>query len=260
MPHSTRDVGHVVICCRVPEGLSLQEADRWRNEASVRGIRVTWCVAPGGVRDWLEHDPSCGDVAVRLPAPSTGGRMDPQTVRSGLETVAGRVSSAVVDGDQPLDHRRLFRDAGIQVVAVESLHPVSRQSRRPPPAGWECRCLLWGLWEVGFTGPQPRLFGLLKDHRPKAGRLTVVETGCREDEDPRSGFTRLRDTMGYFYPLFRQPQIRSCLLSDLPAGLQRNRAADERGSILAAADAGEFRGSSGPLPLSDAPRQVDKDA
>jgi hypothetical protein len=235
MPRSPRDVGHVVICCRVPHTASPADATRWQAEATSRGVPVTWSVAPEAVETWLESCDTQSAVAVQIGNATVHGSLQREEIRSCLRHAGGRLAAAVVHNDRPLDHRGLFVEGGIEIVATHKLHAVDRQSRRPPPAGWDCRCLQWGLWEAGFSSPRRRLFGLVEDRRPQAGRLTLLATGCDDHDRPDAGLAKLRQTLVQVEAAVRSRGVRASLLSDLPRQLQGGAAPEDRGSILAAA-------------------------
>lgn len=57
------------------------------------------------------------------------------------------LDAAVIEGGVPR-HHDVLAASGIRVVAVDDLTPVGRGNRRPAPAGWACRSVAWGLWEV----------------------------------------------------------------------------------------------------------------
>ena len=232
MPRNDRAPGHVVICCHVPEQLSAAEAARWQAESSARGVPVTWSVAPSDLPAWQEACGSASRVAVRL---SGAGLRERSLLRLALRSAAGQVSAVVLEGDQPLEHRDLFVDAGIEMLATEQLPQADRQSRRPSPPGWDCRCLQWGLWEAAFTPPRRRLLGLLEDHRPQPGKLTLLASGGRPGEQPEAGIARLRQTLSQVHTALRSTTVQGCFLSDLPSLLQGGHASADRGSILSAA-------------------------
>jgi len=233
MPTTSPAVGQVVTCCRVPDHASEAEMARWRAEAASRGVAVTWCVASADLEQWASATGNARELAVRVGEAAREGSVERSEIR---EAVRQRVvSAAVVEGDRPLDHRRLLVEGGIEVVATERLHAVDRQTRRPAPHGWDCRCVLWGLWETGYTAPRRRMFGLLEDTRPRAGGLTVVATGCRPGDRAEVGLARLRLTLSQLKPGLRSQTTTECLLADLPARLQGGHTSEDRGSILAAA-------------------------
>ena len=235
MPRSPQFAGHVVICCRVPHTTSHADATRWQAEVASRGVPVTWSVTPESLETWLEICGTPSAIAVQIGNARANGSLQREEIRSGLRHAAGRLSAAVVHNDRPLDHRGLFVEGGIEIVATHRLHAVGRQSRRPPPAGWDCRCLQWGLWEAGFSSPRRRLFGLIEDRRPQTGRLTLLETGCGEQDRPEAGLAKLRQTLLQVEAAVRSNGVRASLLADLPRQLHGGLAADDRGSILAAA-------------------------
>jgi hypothetical protein len=55
-----------------------------------------------------------------------------------------------------LRHHDLLAAEGIRVVVVDAFGDVRRGSRRPAPAGWACRNVAWGLWEVRHEPPRGR--------------------------------------------------------------------------------------------------------
>lgn len=233
MPPFAQATGQVVICCRVPNHASEADIARWRAEASSRGVAVTWCVAPSDVGDWLAAGSTASQLAVRIGHAQSDQPLGRGEIREALREQ--RLSAAVLEGDRPLDHRRLLVEHGIEAVVTERLHPVDRQSRRPAPQGWDCRCVLWGLWEAGYTAPRKRLFGLLNDSRPQAGRLSIVSTGCRDGSHAEAGLAHLRQTVGRLQASLRSHSLEACLLADLPARLQGGTSREDQRSILAAA-------------------------
>lgn len=235
MPRNDRTVGQVVLCCRVPEQTSDTEAARWQAEAARRGIPVTWVVTPEQASQWFETSGAQQPLAVRIGDPLAAEPMERAEIRGSLHASGGQVSAAVLEGDQPLEHRELFLEAGIDIVASSRLHRANRGSRRPAPHGWECRCLLWGLWEAAFTAPRRRLFGLVAESRPQRGRLTLLQTGCRHGEPADVGFARLRQTLSQVQAGLGRGGVEASLLSELPSLLQGGHTTADRGSILAAA-------------------------
>lgn len=235
MPSLPRDIGQVVICCRVPDHTTEADAARWQGEASTRGVAVTWAISAGDLPVWLASSGAGRSLAVRIGDEAGSGRIARSEIRQALRNNYGRVSAAVIDGDREIDHRGLLIESGIEVVAAPHLHAVDRPSRRPPPAGWECRCQVWGLWEAGFTAPRRRLFGLVEDNRPRRGGLTLLETGCRRGDRPDAGLARLRHTLALVQNSLRNHAVGNCLLSDVPTLLQGGQPSADRGSILAAA-------------------------
>jgi len=130
-------------------------------EAGDRGRTVALALEPA----WLESRRALRDAIRRAHA------------------VAPALDSAVLTG-VPLREHGLLAELGIRVVAVDHLARCDRGSRRPPPAGWPCRNVTWGLWEVQKTAPgrQPGLWHRLTHGSSlpttRAGSLQVL---CDED-------------------------------------------------------------------------------
>lgn len=66
---------------------------------------------------------------------------------------APRLEAAVLRG-ATLAHHHVLVDEGIRAVLVDEFAAVGRGSRRPAPAGWPCRNVAWGLWEVRSCAPR----------------------------------------------------------------------------------------------------------
>lgn len=221
----------VVVCCRVPESVRDADVARWRGQAAAVGVAVTWVVPAADLHRWGERGGR--ERAIFIDAASSNDRAE---LRRQLAAAAeGEVTAALIAGDQPLDHRQLFVEHGIDVVATRQLHAVNRQTRRPPPPGWDCRCVLWGLWEVAVTPPRRRWFGLVEDRRATHRGLTVIETGCRPGETDAVGLERLRGTLGQIGNDVSRAAIKTSYLADLPTLIAGGRSGREQASILAAA-------------------------
>lgn len=221
----------VVVCCRVPDRASDAVVARWRGQAEAAGVAVTWVTPAADLHRWGEH--GSRERALFIDAASSNDRAELR--RQLAAAAAGEVTAAVIAGDQPLDHRQLFVEQRIDVVTTRQLHAVTRQTRRPPPPGWNCRCVLWGLWEVAVTPPRRRWFGLVEDRRATPGGLTVIETGCRPGETDAAGLERLRGTLGQIRNDALRAAIQISYLADLPTLMAGGRSGREQASILAAA-------------------------
>jgi hypothetical protein len=221
----------LIVCCHVPDHATDADVTRWRGQADAVGVAVTWVTSAAGLSRWGDH--GAGAWALRIDAGSSQDRCE---LRRQLAAAAtGQITAAVMAGDVPLEHHQLFVDHGIDVVATRRLHAATRQNRRPPPPGWDCRCVFWGLWEVAFTTPRRRWFGLVEDRRTPPGGLTVIETGCRPGETDAAGFARLRVTLGGIRDDASRATIQVAHLADLPALIAGGQRGREPSSILAAA-------------------------
>lgn len=169
----------VVFCHRLADSTTpeqLAARDTW---ARGSGIEVTWAADLGTLATLVTGQ---GDaVPVRAVADDASWWTSRAATRDRLQqmthTLPG-IDTLVIGGGRPLQHRELLRDHGIRIVCVDRFDEVARGSRRPAPAGWQCRSLCWGLWEVALTAPQrgviARLTGRAGDPRPVAGGLTVL--------------------------------------------------------------------------------------
>jgi hypothetical protein len=94
---------------------------------------------------------ACGrDVALALEPAWLDSRRALRDAIHRAHAVAPALDSAVLTG-VPLREHGLLAELGIRVVVVDRLARCDRGSRRPSPAGWPCRNVTWGLWEVQKT-------------------------------------------------------------------------------------------------------------
>jgi hypothetical protein len=116
-----------------------------------------------------------------------------QTLRQSLvraRHAAPRLEAAVLRG-AALEHHALLAEEGIRAVLVDEFAAVGRGPRRPAPAGWPCRNVAWGLWEVRSCPPRrgrgwrwlpglpaPRV-GALHAAVASAGDLRLVDWAAR---------------------------------------------------------------------------------
>lgn len=136
---------------------------------------------------------------------------------------------AAVLRDGRLAHHAVFAEEGIRAVVVDDFAAVGRTGRRPAPAGWSCRNVAWGLWEVRTCPPRRMgwsawLPGL---PAPRAGGLYVASAAS-----DAGLLSRLVDWAARGAGHGRAAAI---ALGDLPAILEGRRPASLAGSVLAAA-------------------------
>lgn len=156
----------VIVCVRVPTGSTRQALAAWADVSSRKRVPVTWAARPAELATVLGVLGGCraaGDAALALDPPHLRARTTLRSEIAAARAVAGDVECVVASGTPALDHRPLLVEQGIHTIAVGGFDDVSRSSRRPPPAGWPCRSVVWGLWEVRTVPqpPRPRLGGLL---------------------------------------------------------------------------------------------------
>jgi len=143
--------------------------------------------------------------------------------------VAPELESAVLRGPT-LAHHAVLAEEGIRVVVVDAFADVGRGSRRPAPAGWPCRNVAWGLWEVRACPPRRAaawawLPGL---PAPRRGGLHVADVGIES-----AG--RLRRLLDWAARGVAGGRAVAVGLAELPAILEGRRSVPVGASVLKAA-------------------------
>lgn len=80
------------------------------------------------------------------PATASSRRELRSILQAGRQAVP-RLQAAVIEGDRSVPQPDLLVEEGIAVVLTSQFSSAGRP-RRPAPAGWACRSVQWGLWEV----------------------------------------------------------------------------------------------------------------
>ena len=225
-----------MVCCGVPAGASASEFTDWVEIAARSRLPVTWAVRPAEmamVVDLLGLRAPPTDVALALGADQLQSRPTLRRELAAARAITGHVECAVVTGADALEHRALLVEQGVHTIAVGGFDAAPRSSRRPAPAGWACRSVVWGLWEVQ-TVPEPvrpalgRWLPWAVGPRMAPGTLTVVHLDALTSGS-RSGLIRFERLATW---ITRQAgRVDAARLSDLPDLL---RAAGQRdtGSVL----------------------------
>lgn len=225
----------VVVCCGVPAGVSAAEFTGWVEIAVRSRLPVTWAARPvdmAMVADVVGLKATPHDVALALDTEHLRSRPTLRSEIAAARAIAGRVECVVTTGEDSLEHRGLLVEQGVHTIAVGGFDPAPRSSRRPAPAGWPCRSVVWGLWEVR-TVPEPPTTALGRwlpwavGPRMQAGTLAVVHIpGSTASRAGRARFERIATWLG------RQTgRIQAALLSDLP-DLLRTAGQRDTGSVL----------------------------
>jgi hypothetical protein len=225
----------VVVCCGVPAGVSPAEFTGWAEIAARSRLPVTWAARPADmavVVDVLGLRATSHDVALALDTEHLRSRPTLRREIAAARAITGRIDCVVVAGEDPLEHRGLLVEQGVHTIAVGGFDAARRSSRRPAPAGWPCRSVVWGLWEVQTVAEPPttalgKWFPWAIGPQMSAGALAVVHVcGTAAARTGRARFERLATWLG------RQTgRVQAARLSDLPDLL---RAAGQRdtGSVL----------------------------
>lgn len=112
------------------------------------------------------------------PATARSRRELRSILRAGRQAVP-RLRAAVIEGEQGVPQPDLLVEEGITVVLTSKLSSTGRP-RRPAPAGWPCRSMQWGLWEVLRHNSTPKswrakLFQQRAVPRLGSGMLAAVD-------------------------------------------------------------------------------------
>ena len=216
-----RSPATVVVCVRVPDGTTREGFGAWADVANRARVPVTWAARPADlatVQAVLGLKAAALDLALALDLPHLSTRSTLRSEIASARAIAGRVECVVVSGAPTLNHRPLLVEQGIHTIAVGGFDGVTRSSRRPPPAGWPCRSVVWGLWEVRAVTqpPRPALGRLLPwsfAPRLAPGSLTVVHIEPATS-GVRAALLQAERLTGW---LARQStRVQTARLSDLP--------------------------------------------
>lgn len=173
------------------------------------------------------------DLALALGGDQLQSRPTLRRELAAARAITGPIECVVVTGADALEHRALLVEQGVHTIAVGGFDAAPRSSRRPAPAGWPCRSVVWGLWEVQ-TVPEParpavsRWLPWAVGPRLAPGTLTVVHIDPHT-RGSRSGLARFERLAAW---ITRQAgRVDATRLADLPDLL---RAAGQRdtGSVL----------------------------
>lgn len=173
----------LMFCCPLPAGMSSAHVGGCLDATSHAMIPVTWIAGVESMPLLAERrtDTVRGPMAaIDVPAEAVASRQSFRRLLATATSAAGAIDTALIRGPLPQDCRRMLVDAGISVVVRDGLESVSRGARRPAPAGWPCRSVLWGLWEVTASdGGPPGMIGRLlpwgAGDRLRPGGLAVVD-------------------------------------------------------------------------------------
>lgn len=231
----TRAPATIVVCCGVPKSGRPGSLATWMGIAGGARIPVTWVSRLDAIAPTVDvvRSVGTGDVALELDAMELACRPALRRELAAARTIAGGPTCAVAAGAPSLDHRELLVEHGIQAVAVGGFDHVTKSSRRPPPSGWRCRSIVWGMWEMETVPRSPRrplgwMMPGFVGPRLAAGSLTVVhvDPGTLGERPAQLELERLVTWLS------RKPAgVRAIPLSDLALLLQGGGQA-EAGSVL----------------------------
>lgn len=192
-------------------------------------VPITWV---GGI-DALESLPQVAAARLAL-AIEPAWLTSRQALRAALVRARRAVPGlevAVLHG-AALAHHSVLAEEGIRIVAVDAFSDVGRGARRPAPAGWPCRNIAWGLWEVMACPPRrsPAWSWLPGLPAPRRGGLHVCAADGAGGDARRLG--RLLEWAGRGVARGR---VVTVALGELPAIMEGRRPALLATSVLRAA-------------------------
>lgn len=123
------------------------------------------------------------------------------------------------------------------MVVVDAFADVGRGCRRPAPAGWPCRNVAWGLWEVQACPPRraPGWAWLPGLPGPRRGGLAVCGAGDTETVPRGTAGRRLERLLDWAERAVARSRAVAITLAELPAILEGRRSAPLAASVLKAA-------------------------
>lgn len=234
---SAVEPANLVICVEVPSVMTAAARSAWGRHAGDRRCPVTWAADPKTIA--AGGPVGAGDEIALAIAPEwlDSKRTLRERIADARRDLPG-LSAAVLRGPRPLDHHALLAAEGIRVVVVDTFGTEPRGSRRPAPAGWDCRNPVWGLWEVRAAPRQSRgLWGWLTGplSRPRAGSLRVLQVGRVPMGTGGPASTRLDRYTAWAERRQAGQGVRVVRLTDLATMLARGGEQPLAGSVLRAA-------------------------
>ena len=235
----------VVICCPVTQRGADAELDAMVRRAREAIVPVTWVAsidslaATSGAIGGADRS---GGIALALEPSWFSSRQMLRRMLGRARTAVPSLSTVVLRGAAPLDHRAVLVEEGIRTICVDSFDDVARVSRRPAPQGWPCRTVVWGLWEVKSVPQTAR--GMLRSlipwrsaPRPALGSLAVLHAGqgSTDGEAPRATMGHLERLLGWVERRRRSDTLHLAGLCDVPALMAGAGQMPLAGSVLKAA-------------------------
>ena len=209
--HGPQASATAIVVARLQPGI---RPEAWRVLDSIAGRaggRVTWAADAHTLATLSPEAP--GDWALALDGAATASRRDLRAALALASRLPVAIEAVVGGPGVHLAHRDVLVDAGIRIAAVDRFDDAGRGSRRPPPDGWPCRSVVWGLWEAESTPPAGS--GIARwlpwGGRPASGSLALTTVDL--DPDARISGAVLGKALGRFHD---RRGVRIARLGDLP--------------------------------------------
>jgi hypothetical protein len=181
---ATASPATIVVSADVPRKCPPAALQAWLARPATSPVSMTWVMDDDALVAAADsvRSASTRDVAVRIDPAWLDSKLLLRRRLAAARAAVPNLVAAVHRGPRPLVHRDILVEEGFRIVMVDALDPGRRASRRPAPAGWPCRNLAWGLWEV-MIAPRGR-GGLLawlwqggSLPRPTPGSLRLLHAG-----------------------------------------------------------------------------------
>ena len=231
------DPASVVICAELPAVMTAPARAAWVRHAAGRRCPVTWAADPETIAA-AGPSGSGDEMALAIKPEWLDSKRTLRERIAAARQSAPDLAAAVLRGGRPLEHHALLAAEGIRVVVVDIFGAEPRGSRRPAPAGWDCRNPVWGLWEVRTApesgrGPWGGLAGPLSG--PRGGSLRVLHAGKTPLGPNGPASTRLERFSAWAERRQAGNGLRVVSLSELATMLAHGGEQPLAGSVLKAA-------------------------
>jgi len=218
----------VVVCCSVPARTTVSELVDAVGLSRRYGVPVTWATGIDSIAmmsDAIGASGSPESMALEAPQSWFASRQSLRQFFARSRTLGPALDALVVRGNRPLVHRDALVEEGIRTACVDHFETLARGSRRPSPAGWACRSVVWGLWEVRSGSEKAptliqRIVPWASFPRLASGSLSIfhVQERAVEDSEPTLAWrSRLERLLAWVQRTSHSQGVRVAGLSDLPA-------------------------------------------
>lgn len=205
--------------------------------ATVDSDRLSPTISWYGSLDQLGAWPDSEQPPAILIDPATASsRRELRRVLRTARQAAPQLRAAVIEGESGPPQPDLMVEEGIAVVLTSRFSGTGRP-RRPAPAGWPCRSVQWGLWELLRHNPtanswRAKLFQQTPVPRLGPGTLAAIDavapTGNFESRRVKSLLARVKGQVA-------SGRLIVPKLEELPSLVCRGSSSQTPSSILRAA-------------------------
>lgn len=220
-----------VICAPLPTIGDVPPAEMTSSDRPA--FTVTWYGTPA---QFERFPPAERPPAIAIPSTTAESRRDLRDLLQAGRRAVPELRAAVFLGAGGVRQPDLLVEEGITVVLTSQFSMAGRP-RRPAPAGWPCRSVEWGLWELlrhdlSASSWKRMFFGSGTVPRLRPGSLTAIDTATPSGTHDGQ---RLRSLRSRLSPRVAAGSLIVPALDDLPDLVSGGDSRQTRGSILRAA-------------------------